>query len=123
MTYGGPLLAHYRAPRNFGPLEAPDGAHEALNPLCGDRIRMEVRLREGRIEAVRFRGDACAIAVASASVLTELATGLRAAEAAAMADTTVIRLLESDIPASRLQCVRLPIEALRGVLAQLSTPR
>lgn len=123
MTYNATLLAHYRAPRNFGSLEAPDAAHEALNPLCGDRIRMEVRIREGRVEAVRFRGDACAIAVASASILTELATGRTVAEAAATAETTIRERLEADIPPDRLQCVRLPVETLRATLAQLPAAR
>lgn len=117
MTYGATLLAHYKAPRNFGTIEAPDAAREELNPLCGDRIRMAVRVRDGRVEAVRFRGDACAIAVASASVLTEMVTGRTLAEATAVEDTAVIRVLEADIPNGRLQCVRLPIEALRGALA------
>lgn len=116
MTYGAALLAHYRAPRNFGPLEDADATHEELNPLCGDRIRMSVRVRDGRVEAVRFRGDACAIAVASASLLTGMVTGLTVAEAAAMQDTSVIQALETEIQPSRLQCVRLPIETLRGAL-------
>lgn len=123
MTYGATLLAHYRAPRNFGPLERPDAVHESLNPLCGDRIRMEVRVRDGRVEAVRFRGDACAIAVASASVLTELIAGRSVAEATAMEHTTVTSVLETDIPPSRLQCIQLPIEALRSALAHLPEPR
>ncbi len=116
MTYGATLLAHYRVPRNFGPLESPDAVHEDVNPLCGDRIRMEVRVRDGRVEAVRFRGDACAIAVASASVLTELATGRTVAEATALEDTSVTRILDADIPPGRLQCVRLPIDVLQGAL-------
>ncbi len=116
MTYGATLLAHYRAPRNLGALDDADATHEELNPLCGDRIRMSLRVRDGRVEAVRFRGDACAIAVASASVLTELITGTTLAEAAAMQDTAVMRVLDAEIPPGRLQCVRLPIETLRGAL-------
>ncbi|HEX7127541.1 MAG TPA: iron-sulfur cluster assembly scaffold protein [Thermodesulfobacteriota bacterium] len=116
MTYGAALLSHYRAPRNFGALEDADATHEELNPLCGDRIRMSVRVRDGRLDAVRFRGDACAIAVASASILTELVTGLAASQAEAIGDAAVLPALETDIPPSRLPCVRLPIEALRGAL-------
>ena len=49
-------------------VEDADATHEELNPLCGDRIRISVRVREGRVDAVRFRGDACAIAVANSSI-------------------------------------------------------
>ena len=114
--YSQTLLDHFKRPRNFGSLDAPDAAHEELNPLCGDRIRMEVRLREGRVEAVRFRGDACAIAVASASVLTELVTGRAAADAVAVDAGAVIAALGADIQPSRLQCVRLPVDVLREAL-------
>jgi nitrogen fixation NifU-like protein len=114
--YSQTLLDHFKRPRNFGSLDAPDAEHEDLNPLCGDRIRMEVRLREGRVEAVRFRGDACAIAVASASVLTELVTGRAAADAVALDAGAVIAALGAEIQPSRLQCVRLPVDVLREAL-------
>jgi nitrogen fixation NifU-like protein len=119
--YSQTLLEHFKRPRNFGSLDARDAAHEDLNPLCGDRIRMEVRLREGRVEAVRFRGDACAIAVASASVLTELATGRTAADAIALDAAAVIAALEAEILPSRLQCVRLPVDVLREALRHAGT--
>jgi nitrogen fixation protein NifU and related proteins len=77
---------------------------------------MEVRLREGRVEAVRFRGDACAIATASASVLTGMVTGRTPAEAVALDEAVVMAALGATVQPSRLQCVRLPIDVLRGAL-------
>ena len=73
--YGDVVLERFRHPRHFGELSAPDAAHEDVNPLCGDRLRVEIQLSGepgAPIEAVRFQGDACAIAIASADLLAEL---------------------------------------------------
>ena len=72
--YGGVILDRFRHPRHFGELPGADAVHEDVNPLCGDRIRVELRYGPGReIEAIRFQGDACAIATASADLLARLA--------------------------------------------------
>lgn len=115
-TYSATLLAHARSPRNLGPLEGPDRAFEDVNPLCGDRIRIEVRLREGVVEAAGFRGDACAICLASASVLTEMVRGRPVAEALAIEGATLEDALEAEVRSSRRKCLLLPIDVLRGAL-------
>ena len=65
------ILDHYRNPRNFGHLEAPDACAEDVNPLCGDQIRVELKLLDGKVEDVRFSGRGCAISQAATSMLTE----------------------------------------------------
>ena len=77
------ILDHYRHPRNAGTLENPDATFEDNNPLCGDRIRMDVRIADDRIEDVRFNGRGCAISQASASLLTEAVKGKTVAEVSA----------------------------------------
>ena len=62
------ILDHYKNPRNFGRLEHPDISHEEDNPLCGDVVGMDFRVKEGLIEDVRFHGRGCAISQASASL-------------------------------------------------------
>jgi len=69
------LLDHYRSPRNFGPLSGHDCEAEGHNPLCGDRVHVEVQLDGDRLEAVRFQGSGCAISTASASMMTEMVSG------------------------------------------------
>ena len=69
------ILDHYKDPRNFGSLDSPDASHEEDNPLCGDRIRMEIKLSNDKLSAVRFSGEGCAISMASASLLTEAVGG------------------------------------------------
>jgi nitrogen fixation NifU-like protein len=118
-AYSATLLDHFKRPRNFGPLEGATAVHEDLNPLCGDRIRMEARVVEGRVSALRFRGDACAICVASASLLTGMAEGLGVQEAEALDVPALIAALESEIEPGRVQCVQLPVTVLRGALASV----
>ena len=74
--YSEILLDHFRHPRNYGSLPAPDITYEDFNPLCGDRIRIELKLKHTVVEDARFRGDGCAISMAAASLLTELIVGV-----------------------------------------------
>jgi nitrogen fixation NifU-like protein len=115
--YGGVILERFRHPRRFGELPGADATHEDVNPLCGDRLRVEVRLGAGReIEAIRFQGDACAIATASADLLAEMTEGRPAAEALGLERDALVAALGAPIRASRLGCVSLPLAVLRGAL-------
>lgn len=114
--YSEILLDHFRHPRNYGNLPAPDIVYEDLNPLCGDRIRIEVRLNQTVVEDARFTGDGCAISLAAASLLTELIVGSDITETRAITDDRLISALESDIKPSRRQCALLPLEVLRSGL-------
>jgi len=111
--YSDILLDHFRHPRNYGSLTAPDISNEQFNPLCGDRIRLELKLDHSIVNEARFKGDACAISTAAASLLTELILGKDIAELASISDARLISALESDIKPARLQCALLPLQALR----------
>ena len=69
--YTQTVLDHYRSPRNFGELAGYTHAAEGHNRLCGDSLHIQVHASGGRIGAIRFRSDACAIATATASMLSE----------------------------------------------------
>ena len=112
--YSEVLLDHFRNPRNVGSLPAPDVAYEAVNPLCGDRVRFELNLRGHVIEMVRFRGDGCAICIAAASLLTELSVGADIDQSELVSNEQLLSSLQSDISPSRMQCVFLPLEVLRS---------
>lgn len=73
--YRDVILDHNRRPRNFGRIEHPDTHADGHNPLCGDRLTVSVRLKDDRIEDVRFEGKGCAISTASASLMTEAVKG------------------------------------------------
>jgi nitrogen fixation NifU-like protein len=115
--YGGVILERFRHPRHFGELPGADAVHEDVNPLCGDRLRVEVRLGPDReVEAIRFQGDACAIATASADLLAEMVEGRPASHALQLERDTLVAALGAPIRASRLGCVSLPLAVLRGAL-------
>ena len=111
--YSKILLEHFRHPRNYGSLDSPDISNEQFNPLCGDRIRLELKLEESRVNEARFKGDACAICTAAASLLTELIVGQDREQLASIPDSRLIAALESDIQPARVQCALLPLVALR----------
>jgi len=111
--YSDVLLDHFRHPRNYGSLVAPDISNEQFNPLCGDRIRIELKVKESRVSEARFKGDGCAISTAAASLLTELVVGEDVARLAHFPDARLIAALESDIKPARVQCALLPLQALR----------
>src|SRR5262245_48883044 len=116
--YSETLLDHFRHPRNYGDLPSADISYESFNPLCGDRIRITLKLNETIVEAARFKGDACAISTAAASLLTEMIVGFDISELSYIPDDRLITALESDIKPARLQCALLPLEALRNGLKE-----
>ena len=83
--YTQAVLDHYRSPRNFGELPGFTHAADGHNPLCGDSLHIQLHASGGRIAAMRFRGEACAIATATASMLSELAVGRQPEELATLA--------------------------------------
>jgi nitrogen fixation NifU-like protein len=78
------IIDHGRRPRNFGPLPDANRHAEGFNPLCGDKIVLNLKTRDGLIEDVRFEGVGCAISTASASLMSEALKGKTEADAAAM---------------------------------------
>jgi nitrogen fixation NifU-like protein len=93
--YRDVILDHNRRPRNFGPLEPADASAEGVNPLCGDRLTLRLKLDDGTIQDIRFEGQGCAISTASASLMTEAVKGKSRDQALALFDR-VHRLLTDD---------------------------
>ena len=114
--YSETLLDHFRHPRNYGDLPAADISYESFNPLCGDRIRIAVKLNDRVVQDARFKGDGCAISTAAASLLTEMIRGATLESLSTLPDDRLISALKSDIQPARLQCALLPLEALRAGL-------
>ena len=114
--YSEVILDHFRNPRNYGSLLSPDIAYEDVNPLCGDRIRIELTVRGGVVEAARFKGDGCAISLAAASILTELIVGADIDQGEVISNDKLLSSLKSDIKPSRVKCALLPLEVLRSGL-------
>ena len=116
--YGQLIAEHWRKPQNFGALESPDLAHEGHNPLCGDRVRIECKLDGERIAQAQFRGDACMVATAAASLLTEMVRGLSLPEAAALPREQLLQALQAELRPARVACALLPLDVLREAIAR-----
>jgi len=121
------ILEHYRRPHNFGPIEDASAQYEGSNPLCGDRITMQLRVRDGVVEAVGFTGRGCAISQASASLRTDEIKGKPLSDVEAIRADDVLELLGIDISPARLKCAMLSHDTLHHVLDELgadgATPR
>jgi nitrogen fixation protein NifU and related proteins len=114
--YSDTIRERWRRPRFRGDLAGATAVAEDVNPLCGDRVRMMLRLRDGVVESVRFAGDSCAICTASADVTAELTEGRAAAEASRLTTEDVLAILQADIRPARMRCVGLPIAVLQKAL-------
>jgi nitrogen fixation NifU-like protein len=126
------VLDHYRRPRHRGAVDGCTHAAEGANPLCGDRLRLELSLEGGRIVRLGFVGEACAIATASASMLGDLVRGLPSSEVTALS-ARFSQMIESGAAddelgelnalrdlqryPSRRKCAQLPWATLRAALA------
>jgi nitrogen fixation NifU-like protein len=116
--YAEDILDHYKHPRNFGQLDHPDIHVEANNPLCGDRLAMDLKVKDGVVEDVAFSGQGCAISQASASMLTEEIVGKPLEE---LADTTrddILDMLGVEVSYARMKCATLSLGLLRLALAE-----
>jgi nitrogen fixation protein NifU and related proteins len=112
------ILEHYRRPHNFGVLETPTSSFEGANPLCGDRITMQLGIRDGVVAEIAFTGRGCAISQASASLLTDEIMGMQVEKAEAYRADDLLDLLGIDISPARLKCAMLSLETLEHALAE-----
>lgn len=113
------ILDHYGNPRNEGTLEDADISGELDNPICGDVVRLDVKLNDERVSDVRFSGQGCVISMASASVFTEEIMGKTVEELRALQDEDVFRMLGVTLPPARANCGLLPLRVLQHALAAL----
>ena len=116
--YSAAVLEHSAHPRNFGELPDATNTVEATNPVCGDELRLAVRVEDGRIAVARFYSRGCKAAIASASLLTELLTGKRIEE---IHDITAEQISQAlgGLPAATRHGSQLAEDALDALLDQL----
>lgn len=117
-TFRAAVLEHFKHPRNRGPLDEANASEEGANPLCGDRIRVQLRVIDGVIAEARFTADACALCIASASVMTGRVRGMSSDDAMQLDIAVIHRALEGEPPAGRLKCTVLPLDTLRRALSK-----
>lgn len=109
------ILDHYKNPRNKGTLDPHDFTYEDENPLCGDKLRIDVRLDDQqRVKEVAFSGRGCAISQASASMLTEAILGKTLDEIKQMGKDDILDLLGIELGPVRLKCALLSLKVLKA---------
>jgi nitrogen fixation NifU-like protein len=111
--YRQDILDHSQNPRNFGTLEHPDLSAEDSNPLCGDKIRIDIKVKDGAIEDVRFTGVGCSISRAAASMLTEEIKGKTLEEVKRIGRDEVLEMLGIELGPVRLKCALLALKTLK----------
>ncbi|MDT4955185.1 MAG: nitrogen fixation protein NifU [Acidobacteriota bacterium] len=122
MPYSAKFKDHLANPRNVGELMDADVVAEETNPVCGDRLRLSLRVRNGRIEAARFLAYGCAPTLACGSVLAEMIEGMGTADALLLTKQEVVRALDG-LPARKQHAAALAIETLRAALKTCQAER
>ncbi len=115
MPYSSTFNDHLENPRNAGEVTDANATSEETNPVCGDRLRLSLRVREGRIEAAGFLAYGCAPTLVCGSVLTELITGKAVEEAARLTRKELIEAA-GGLPSRKQHAAALAIETLRAAL-------
>jgi len=120
--YSPQLLDHFQNPRNAGELADADATAEIENPVCGDIVRLSLKLQSGRIEQIRFKAKGCVPAIACASAVTELALGKTTDEARSLKRENLIRAV-GGLPQASSHAAQLALDALAAVLAQIKAAK
>lgn len=110
--YQDVILDHYQYPRNQGKISHPTSSVDVSNPLCGDKLHMDVKTSDGKVSEISFDGEGCAISIASSSMLTEYAKGKKIKELSKLDKDFVLELLKIELTPNRLKCALLSWEAL-----------
>jgi nitrogen fixation NifU-like protein len=108
------ILDHYRNPRNRGTLDPHDYSAEDVNPLCGDEIRIDVRVADGKVDEIKFSGRGCAVSQASASMLTEMVEGMTIDEVKALTKDDLLEEIGIPVSPARLKCALLSLKVLKS---------
>jgi len=112
--YRDNIIDHYQNPRNYGTLEHPDISYEDSNPVCGDEIRMDLKIQDGRVAEARFEGHGCSISQASASMLTEEIIGKSLEEVKQIDKQYLLDMLGIPLGPVRLKCALLSLKVLKA---------
>lgn len=108
------ILEHSQHPRNRGTLEPADYSYEDTNPLCGDEVRMDVRVTDDRIAEIKFSGRGCVVSQASASILTEMVEGKTLNEVKAISKDELLDEIGIPVSPARMKCALLGLKVLKA---------
>ncbi len=122
MIYSDKVMDHFNHPRNVGEIEDADGVGTVGNPVCGDIMKMFLKIEDGTITDVKFKTFGCGSAIATSSMATEMIKGKTIKEAMALTNAAVAEALDG-LPAHKMHCSVLAEEAVKAALADYYTKR
>lgn len=106
------VLEHYKNPHNFGEIENPSLKIEDSNPLCGDKIEISARIENGKIVDIKFKGQGCAISIASASMLTDKIKGMSIEDVKKFGEKEILEIIGIKLNTIRIKCGLLGLKTL-----------
>jgi nitrogen fixation NifU-like protein len=113
--YTQKVMDHFRNPRNMGEIPDADGVGTVGNPVCGDMMTMYIKVKKNRIEDIKFKTFGCGAAIATSSMVTELAKGKTLEEAQKITRANVADALDG-LPPIKMHCSNLAADALRAAI-------
>ena len=113
--YTDKVMDHFEHPRNVGVIEDADGVGEVGNPVCGDIMKMYLKIEDDKIVDVKFKTFGCGSAIATSSMATELIMGKPLSEALQLTNKAVTEALDG-LPAHKLHCSVLAEEAIKSAV-------
>ncbi len=114
-VYSEKVMEHFTNPRNVGEIENPDGVGEEGNPVCGDMMTFYIKVKDNRLEDVKFRTFGCGAAIAVSSIVSEMAKGKTLEEAMKITPKSVADELEG-LPKNKFHCSNLGAQALHKAI-------
>lgn len=115
MQYTDTVMDHFKNPHNVGRIDNPDGIGEVGNPVCGDMMTITLRVKDDRIEDIKFETFGCGAAIAVSSMVTDMAKGKTIEEAGKISDADVAEML-GGLPKNKLHCSNLGADALHKAI-------
>ena len=112
MIYSDKVMEHFGNPRNVGVLDDADGIGEVGNPVCGDVMKITIKVDDDRIEDIKFQTLGCGAAIATSSIVTEMAKGMTLEEAVAITKNQVAEELDG-LPPAKMHCSVLATDGLK----------
>jgi nitrogen fixation NifU-like protein len=113
--YSEKVMDHFMNPRNVGEMDNPDGVGEVGNPVCGDMMTFHIKVKDGRLDDVKFKTFGCGAAIAVSSIVTEMAMGQSLEEARKITPDLVAEKLEG-LPKNKFHCSNLGAQALNKAI-------
>ncbi len=115
MQYSQKVLEHFANPRNVGTMEDPDGEGQVGNPVCGDVMKIFIKVENDRVTDIKFQTLGCGAAIATSSMITELAIGKTLDEAGKITRDDVAGELDG-LPPAKMHCSNLAADALKAAI-------